>query len=634
MCGICGLVYQNKDRHVEMSVLRSMTNPISHRGPDADGHWIEKNVGLGFRRLAIIDLSEAGNQPMGNEDGSVQIVFNGEIYNYSELREELISKGHVFRSATDTETIIHLWEEEGVDCVGKLRGMFAFAIWDDNRKSLFLARDRAGQKPLHYAELGDKILFGSEIKSILQHPEVNREADIDALHHYLAFQTVPSPMTAFRGVRKLPPAHWLLYQRGETQVRRYWTLSYKDKLGPPKESLDLARIEEEVISRLRDAVDMRLMSDVPLGAFLSGGIDSSLIVALMSQVMGQPVKTFSIGFENEAYNELEYARKIANRFSTDHHEFVVTPDARAILPELVWHYNEPFADSSAIPTYYVSKLAREYVTVVLTGDGGDENFAGYSRYMGQSSESAGRWTNGLEQLRTVVLGMGLLNFSRPTESIKRLLRINLSRVEHYLKLTHFHEGYQRHLYTYDFMASLGDRRTIDWVLDLFNKTDAKSDLEKCLQVDFSFYLPDVLMTKMDIASMAHSLEARAPLLDHKFLEFVARIPANLKMRNGVSKFILKRAVARLLPDPVVNRPKMGFGVPIDDWFRGELKEMTYDILMSHSARERGYFKLDYVHSLIDRHQNGEDLHYLLWTLLMFELWHLRFIDSSANFDVA
>lgn len=379
MCGITGILYFNRDRSVSEALLERMCKTIHHRGPDDGGVYVKGNVGLGFRRLAIIDLSPTGHQPMCNEDGTVWIAFNGEIYNYPELREDLIKKGHTFRSRSDTETIIHLWEEEGEGCVEKLRGMFAIAIWDSNHNTLFLARDREGKKPLYYASLSDRLLFGSEIKTILADPEFEVEPDLQAIHHYLAFQSVPSPLCAFKGVNKLPPAHTLLWKDGKYTIRRYWKLSYAKKR-IIRTSQDEVALQEEIIERLREAIKIRLMSEVPLGAFLSGGIDSSIVVALMARMLDQPVKTFSIGFTNEEYNELPYARMVAERYGTEHHEFMVTPNAKSIFPELVWHYNEPFADSSAIPTYYVSKLAREFVTVILTGDAGDENFAGYQRY--------------------------------------------------------------------------------------------------------------------------------------------------------------------------------------------------------------------------------------------------------------
>ncbi|NJN93632.1 MAG: asparagine synthase (glutamine-hydrolyzing) [Anaerolineales bacterium] len=544
MCGICGILYHDRSRSVSENLLQQMNEVLRHRGPDEEGRWQAKNVGLGQRRLSIIDLSPLGRQPMSNEDGTVWITFNGEIYNYLELRAELIQKGHQFRSRTDTETIIHLWEEEGEHCVERLRGMFALALWDERQQVLFLARDRLGKKPLFYAALPDRILFGSEIKAILQDPDFKAEVDMEAIHHYLAFQSVPAPFCAFKGIHKLPPAHSLLIKNGQGTPRRYWKLSYQRKLSL-NGSASIAALQEEIIERLREAVRIRLMSDVPLGAFLSGGIDSSIVVALMAGLMDQPVKTFSIGFSEDEYNELPYARMVAERYGTDHHEFVVTPDAKAIFPELVWHYNEPFADSSAIPTYYVSKLARQYVTVILTGDGGDENFAGYPRYQNQGEHALqANYPSWLSRL--IRPSVGLRDFARNGggswwRELRRRKDLTQERLLYYYRIAHFHESYQNQLYTPEFHARLGDTFTVDWLLDKYRQSDATNFLDSTLDVDLNLYLPDTLMTKTDIAGMTHSLEARMPLLDHPFLEFVAAIPPELKLKDGViSKYIFKK----------------------------------------------------------------------------------------------
>lgn len=636
MCGICGVIYHDRNRLVSEELVKHMSNVLRHRGPDDSGAWVKNNVALGFRRLAIIDLSPAGHQPMTNEDGSVWIVFNGEIYNHEELRQEMQAKGHTYRSRTDTETILHLWEEEGERCVEHLSGMFAFAIWDERKQTLFLARDREGKKPLYYAMLGDRLLFGSEIKSILQDPEFLPEPDLQAIHLYLAYQSVPAPYSAFKGIKKLPPAHTLLYKNGEISLRRYWKLSFRNKRLIRKPQDEIA-LQEEIIERLREAVRIRLMSDVPLGAFLSGGIDSSIIVALMAGLMDQPVKTFSIGFTYEEYNELPYARIVANRYGTDHHEFIVTPDAQAILPELVWHYNEPFADSSAIPTYYVSKMAREHVTVTLTGDGGDENFAGYPRYQNQGEYALKqgypalfyRLLNPNGMLRAFVEHGGGWR-----KTITRLKDLDQQKLLYYHRITHFHENYQLQLYTPDFWEQLKGLTTVDWMLEKYRQSDAENFLDATLDVDLGFYLPDTLMTKTDIASMAHSLEARAPMLDHHFLEFTASIPPELKLKGGMEgKYILKKAAEPFLPREVIYRKKMGFGVPIDHWFRHELKDMAYDVLLSKRAIQRGYFKRDYIEKMLNRHQAGESWQYLIWNLLMLELWHLMFIDQGISIPV-
>ena len=632
MCGICGILYTDPERIVDGNLVNNMNDSIKHRGPDDSGVYINKNVGLGFRRLAIIDLSPAGHQPMTNEDGSVWIIFNGEIYNHRELREELLKKGHTYRSRTDSETIIHLWEEEGERCVEKLRGMFAFAIWDSNQQTLLLARDREGKKPLFFAELQDRLLFGSEIKAILQDPAFMAQPDLEAIHLYLAYQSVPAPYSAFKGIKKLPPAHTLLFKNGRVTLRRYWKLSYREKriIKTPQDEIAL---QEEIIERLREAVKLRLMSDVPLGAFLSGGIDSSIIVALMAGLMEQPVKTFSIGFTYEEYNELPYARQVAEQYETEHHEFIVTPDAQAIIPDLIWHYNEPFADSSAIPTYYVSKLAREYVTVVLTGDGGDENFAGYPRYQNQGEHSLNK--NYPSMLYRLLRPKGLMQTLSQhgggwAKNFNRLKDLDQQKLLYYYRITHFHEEYQSQLYTQDLWERLNGLTTVDWMLDIYRQSDAGNYLDATLDLDLRMYLPDTLMTKTDIASMAHSLEARAPMLDHKFLEFVASIPPELKLKNGVeSKYIFKKAVEPYLPHDIIYRKKMGFGVPIEHWFRHELRDMVRDILLSQQATQRGYFRREYIEGILNRHQNqGESWQYLIWNLLMLELWHLMFIDKT------
>jgi asparagine synthase (glutamine-hydrolysing) len=632
-----------------------------HRGPDDQGIWHKENVGLGHVRLSIIDLSPLGRQPMTNEDHSVWITFNGEIYNFLELRHELQQKGHQFRSRTDTEVIVHLWEEEGVRCVDRLRGMFAFAIWDDRQKVLFLARDRLGKKPLFYAMLPDRFLFGSEIKAILQDPDFRPEPDLQAIHYYLTYQSVPSPYSAFRSIHKLPPAHYLLVKGGTGVPRRYWKLSYKDQF-----TVDGARAEqnlqEELIERLREAVRLRLVSDVPLGAFLSGGLDSSMVVALMAGICNHAVKTFSIGFAQEEYNEAQYARIVADRYQTDHHEFQVTPDAKAIFPELVWHYNEPFADDSAIPTYYLSKLARQHVTVVLNGDGGDENFAGYFRYalLGQFDITAGIFPMLRQWLGEVWAWQAFARQQHLWKDPKALMSFSPRLLPYYWVVTQIHELHQAYLYTDNMKAATAPYPAFKLMLEKYRSSDAHSFLDALLNLDMELFLPETLMVKVDIASMAHSLETRAPMLDHHFLEFVAKIPANLKLKKWQSKFIFKKAaepflsVAKIpanlklkdgwlskfifkkaaepfLSEEIIHRPKMGFGVPTDHWFRHELKEMVHDNLLSPRALGRGYFRRESLERMLFQHQTGKsNWQYLIWNLLMLELWHQMFIDRTLT----
>ena len=631
MCGIAGKLQKDSTAPVDPELLRRMAGALRHRGPDDEGVWTDGPVGLASRRLAIIDLSPQGHMPMPNQDGSAWIVLNGEIYNFQELRAELVAKGHRFRSMTDTEVVVHLYDEEGVDCLKRLRGMFAFAIWDTRTRTLFLARDRLGKKPLYYYEDDTRFLFASEPKAILADPAVPREPDPLAIHYYLTYQYVPSPWSAFRGFRKLPPAHYLLIQPGRPpRVERYWKLRYGEKIRGSE-----AALCEELRERLREAVRLRLISDVPLGAFLSGGLDSSAIVAFMSEQLGGGVKTFSIGFEEDAYNELPYARRIAQHFHTDHHEFVVTPNAVEILPELVWHYNEPYADSSALPTYYLSRLARQHVTVALNGDAGDENFAGYPRHVAIRLVA---WFCRLPRpVRRAIIASGrLIPDSLPPRHALQMAKRFAGRLsdttpqqEYGRWISHFTDAAKATLYTEEFAARVGGCDSLGPLREAFAASDAPDILESALDADVSLYLPDDLLVKVDIASMAHGLEARSPLLDHQFMEFVASIPAKAKVRFGVKKYLFKKAMAGLLPREIIHREKMGFGVPIDRWFRGELRELATDTLLSRRALARGYFRPEAVRRLLDEHVSGRaHWHAHLWNLLMLELWHQMFIDRT------
>ena len=629
MCGICGKINLTGDLPPE-ALIRRMASTLHHRGPDDEGVYVKGNAGLGHKRLSIIDLSPAGHQPMSNEDGSVWIVFNGEIYNYQALRSQLLAHGHRFKSNSDTEVILHLYEEEGPECVKKLRGMFAFGIWDERDRSLFLARDRIGKKPLYYFFDGKTFVFASEIKAITADAAVPRVPDHTAIHHYLTYQDVPSPWTAFEGIKKLPPAHHLFLKNGAMEVKRYWKLSYL-----PKHRMTVQDLKAGIIERLREAVKLRLISDVPLGAFLSGGIDSSAVVALMSGMMNEPVKTFSIGFKEEAYNEVRYARMIAEKYHTDHTEFVVEPNAVDVLPKLVWHYNEPFADSSAIPTYYVSKLAREHVTVILNGDGGDENFAGYGRY---AANEFSRRLHRLFPSSVVKLFLPFLMMlphgSDPNNFFWRLKRFS----QEYIKspelrnarwLCHFTSEMKKEMYSEHFLNHVSTLDSFDLIMEKYREAEAESFTDKALYADVMMYLPDALLVKVDVASMANSLEARSPFLDHEFMEFVAQIPAELKLRGRTTKHILKEALRGILPDEVLFRKKMGFGVPLDHWFRDELKEMAYDTLLGQRCIGRGYFNRTYIEKILDEHVSGKwNWQYHIYDLLMLELWHREFIDAG------
>jgi asparagine synthase (glutamine-hydrolysing) len=632
MCGICGKL-DFRGKYVEKALIDRMTSTLVHRGPDDKGTYVNGQVGLGHRRLSVIDLSNAAHQPMGNEGGTIWIVFNGEIYNFPDLRNGLLKKGHVFRSNSDTEVILRLYEEEGPECVNKLRGMFAFAIWDDRTKSLFLARDRVGKKPLFYHYDDNCLVFASEIKAILQDDSVAKVPDYSAIYHYLTYQCVPSPFSAFEGIKKLPPAHYLICRDGKVDLKRYWKLSYLPKF-TVRNVFEKKELEKEILDKLKEAVRIRLLSDVPLGAFLSGGVDSSVVVALMSELMSEPVKTFSIGFNEAAHDETEYARIISKKFNTDHTEFIVKPDALDVMPTLVWHYNEPFADSSALPSYYVSKLAREHVTVVLNGDGGDENFAGYGRY--SSNEIALQLSKIIPPSFIKSILPLVLKFPHGNEpnnfvwNLKRFLQeFTLSpelRNGHWL--SHFTKEMKDEIMVDDFKAEIENIDSYELLFEKFREADAKDFLDKTLYADIMMYLADDLLVKMDIASMANSLEARSPFLDHKFMEFVAKIPSRLKLKFRTGKYILKKALNGVLPDKIINRKKMGFAVPVDHWFRNELKDMAYDTILSQKSINRGYFKKSALQKILDEHVSGKwNWHNHIWNLVMLELWHQMFIDN-------
>jgi asparagine synthase (glutamine-hydrolysing) len=630
VCGIAGRINYVSERPVSAALVQGMCDLIAHRGPDGSGVWTRGHAGLGHRRLAIIDLSEAGAQPMSTSDGQIWLTFNGEIYNFLELRSELEARGHRFQSHTDSEVILYAYREYGVECISRLRGMFAFAIWDEPRRRLLVARDRLGKKPLFYTTDSDGLAFASEPKAFLADPSFVPAPNAQALSAYLTYQYVPAPMSAFAGVHKLPPAHYLVVEDGRVTVQRYWKLSYATK-----RNLTEGEAVEELRSRLREAVRIRLVSDVPLGAFLSGGIDSGAIVALMSELGAAPVRTFSIGFKEKEYDELEYARLVAKRYETRHEEFVVRPNALEILPRLVWHYNEPFADSSAIPTFLLSELTRRYVTVALNGDAGDENFAGYERY--RANVLASRFDEIPPALRRPLdLLARMVPASGTSKSVmsrgKRFLEaLGEGRERRYVRwMSHFQPLLKSELCRAEFQEVAGGDAS-DILLRSYAKSDAPDFVDATLDVDVNNYLPDDLLVKVDIATMAHGLEGRSPLLDHPLMEFAASLPSGLKMNGAIKKYILKEAVKPLLPKEIIERPKMGFGVPLDHWFRHELKDLAYDVLLSGSLRQRGYFHEHVVRRLLDEHTRGvRSWHYQLWNLLMFESWHRMFIDARPT----
>lgn len=624
MCGICGAAIGSEP--FSSSVLRQMAETIRHRGPDDDGFHEEAGAALGFRRLSIIDLS-GGHQPMASDDGALWVVFNGEIYNYQALRQELEATGrHRFKTTSDTEVLLHLFQEHGEDCLGKLRGMFAFAIWNRKTETLFAARDRFGKKPFYYFEHPSAgLVFASQLNALRKHPLCPSAVDPQAIHLYLSLQYIPSPWTIYQSVRKLPAAHCLRWsKRNGLHVRRYWDLRYD-----PKSRLSFGEAKQRLRSLLEESVRLRMISDVPLGAFLSGGIDSSIIVALMAQQSSQPIKTFSIGFEEESYSEVAFARQVAERYHTDHHEFIVKPELIDVLPKLAWHYGEPFADSSALPSYYLARETRQHVTVALTGDGGDEMFCGYLRYRALwGMQFYNRLPSALRRtLATVGHRLPARSPIDWTWRIRRLLDVGaLEETPQYLRtVDYFHTEEQDELWTSDHVSRFQSAGISSG--KLFEETLARQRptelLDRLMLLDVNYYLPDCLMVKVDVASMAHSLEARAPLLDSVLADEVAHWPADWKyqpLQN--SKRILKDTFAQDLPPEILNRGKKGFGVPISHWFRGPLKGYLRDILLSPEALGRGYFRPETVRRYLDEHQSGQrERGYGLWALLMLELWH-------------
>jgi asparagine synthase (glutamine-hydrolysing) len=630
MCGIVGVVHANGGM-VETRALARMRDTIRHRGPDDEGMHVSGSVGFGSRRLAIIDLSSRAKQPMRNEAGDVWLVFNGEIYNFRELRLFLERKGHRFVSDGDSEVVVHLYEEFGLDCVQALRGMFAFAIWDEKKRRLFLGRDRVGKKPLYYAILSDGIAFASEIKALLCYPGVPKRIDPCVLHYYLALQYIPSPHTAFGGISRLPAAHVLTWCDGDLQIERYWRLNYTEK----------AELSEEKASallweRLDEAVRIRLCADVPIGIHLSGGVDSAAVAAFVCQALGSGVKSFSIGFNEREYDERQYARLVAKRLGTEHYEYVIGPDAVKELPRLLWHYDQPFADPSALPTFVLSRLTREHVTVALNGDGGDENFAGYDRYRERLLFAI------FDHLPDVVRrGMLARAFGTPRRStdggvFSRLRRFMFyaseSRERRYCRtMCHFTPEQLAELYTDNFWALIGSRDPFEPILDLFERVDGESFLERLLAVDTLSYLPDDLLVKVDVASMAHSLEVRSPFLDHTFMEFSAGLPDRYKLRGASSKYLLKKALRGRLPAEIIDRPKTGFGIPLAQWLRHDLREMIYEVLLDMSVGRRGYFRLEAVERLLDEHTSGgKNWGTQIWNLLMLELTFRRLTDEGIT----
>lgn len=619
MCGIAGLVYLDRDNPVDSRLVKRMCERLVHRGPDDEGLWVDHHVGLGMRRLSIIDLA-TGQQPMTNEDRSVWLVFNGQIYNYPELRAELLGRGHRFATRSDTETIVHAYEEWGEDCVTHLRGMFAFALWDGPRERLLLARDRLGIKPLYYAADGRQLCFASELKALLEVPEVPRQLDPEALDDYLTFEYVGGAKTIFTGIRKLPPGHVLVLEGGRVRIRQYW-----DVPGAVEEGRDEGWYCRSIQETLAEAVRIHLLSEVPLGALLSGGIDSSAVVGLMRRV--GPVKSFSLGFRDRSYDELPYARLVARHFGTEHREEYVEPDAVGLASRLIQHLDEPFADVSIFPTYLVSRLARTEVTVALSGDGGDELFAGYDSYL---ADRGARLYGRLPGALRAGLERGIRPALRPSAR-KRGWR-NVARrfldgtrfpeeLQHARWLAYLSRREKGELYADGLRDALGPYDPFQQLLDHFERAPFRDRLARQQYVDLKTYLPDDILVKVDRMSMANSLEARPPLLDHVFVERVAAIPSRWKLRGLTRKYIFKRAMAPLLPHDVLRKRKEGFSIPMKTWLRTELRPLMLDVLSEAEIRRQGYFHWPYVARLIDEHLAGRENHsHRLWALMVFHLW--------------
>ncbi len=616
-----------------------MTDVLRHRGPDDSGTHISDfklraaygavpGVALGHRRLSVIDVA-GGHQPLSNEDGTIWIVFNGEIYNHHALRQRLEGAGHVFRTHSDTEVIVHLYEDEGLGFLHHLNGMFALAIWDERQRRLVVARDRLGKKPLYYRREPQRLLFASELKSLLQVPGVERQVDPQALDEYLTYQYVPHPRTIFRGLCKLPPGHYGLYVDGRWMTQRYWSPDFN-----AQSSLPLGEAVEQVRELLTSAVQMRLEAEVPLGVFLSGGIDSALIVGLMQQLSSQPVKTFTIGFPQPEFDETAAARAVANRLGTEHHEFRVEPQGAEVLEKLAWHYDEPFGDSSAVPTYYVSKLTRQHVTVALSGDGGDELFAGYQRY--RAVELAAWYDRLPRAMRRALTAPDWGRISLKGSQRSRLRRagrlleaLSFGPQRRYLEwVCVFNEARRASLYSDEFLEQLPNSDPYHFLDDAFGRCSRRDPVTQASLVDLVTYLPCDLMTKVDIASMAHGLECRAPLLDYRLVELAASLPIDYKLRLGRGKRLLRLAFPELLPPSVTRLPKMGFGVPLAAWFRGELRDFGHDLLLAPATLARGYFRPEAIEQLWSEHQSGLFDHgHRLWSLVVLELWHRQWCDA-------
>ncbi len=660
MCGIVGIYNYGGDKTVEEKILRKMCEVVRHRGPDDEGYFISaqehKNtraaappcgakpvaihevratghhLGLGMRRLAIIDL-ETGHQPISNEDKTLWLVMNGEIYNFQELQSNL-EKRHKFSTKTDTEVVLHLYEDYGEKCVEHLRGMFAFAIWDEKKQKLFIAKDRLGVKPLYYTLQNGNLIFASEIRAIIEYLGRTPEIDLEAIDLYLTYQYIPSPKTIFKNIFSLLPAHTLTCDKnGNIETKKYWSIDYRKKTDL---SFDDALIKTREL--LREATKLRMISDVPLGAFLSGGHDSSIVVGLMSELSSKPVKTFSIGFEEADFSELHYAKIVAKHFKTEHHEFIVKPNFIELLPKIVWYYGQPYADSSALPSYIVSNETKKHVTVALNGDGGDETFGGYLRYKAMKGslyfslpfQLLGK--NITQKIASIIPRTETTKGKNVFRYMSRLLSALAEPPE--IRNIHWHRIFtneaKKSLYSEMFKEKMYNSQ-YTYLAETFKNAPADNVLDKTFYTDIMTYLPECLLVKMDIASMANSLEARSPFLDYKVVEFSASLPSSWKIRGLTTKYILKKAFENFLPGEIINRPKQGFGIPVGRWFRGDWKNYFREVVLSDKALSRGYFRKEALEHLFEEHTSGKRDHgYRMWALLILELWHRVYIDKSIK----
>lgn len=631
MCGICGKVLVDRNATVLVEQIERMANAIHHRGPDDTGMYVSGHVGLGHRRLSIIDLN-TGKQPITNENMTIWIVFNGEIYNYVELRKELLQKSHTFKTCTDTEVIVHLYEEYGIDCVAKLRGMFAFAIWDEMEERLFIARDRVGIKPLYYYIDNKSIIFGSEIKAILQDPSVNAVVNVPILDRYLTYLYAPGEETLFKNIYKLRPGHYMVYSMGKCRINEYWDLDFSYT----KSNLTIKDAKEQLIELLRESVKLHMISDAPIGILLSGGMDSTSLLSLMAEETLETLSSFTIGFKGEDFaDERWYAGLVAKKFRTNHYELTISPqDFGNFLPEYIWHMEEPVCEPPAIALYYISKLAKDYVKVLISGEGGDEIFAGYQTYRNIV------WLERLKKMpfpinKSILSLLKLISKIPQFKKIDKyvpLFEIPLDQYYYSLRsnpISCFNSIYYK-LYSDDYKNQIDKQYSIEPTSKYFSQIQDCDDLTKMLYVDTKTWLPDDLLIKADKMSMANSIELRVPLLDHKIMEFAASLPSSYKLNRLTTKYILKETLREKIPKEIVDRKKTGFPVPYDKWLKNELSHCVNDLLFEKKTVERGYFNAKEICKLIEQHKNGLGCSAEVFQLIIVELWHRAFIDNQSN----